>query len=265
MQQCDLSTIDRYRAITGDRIGAPSMLSRPFLKMIAALTLVSGAPMYGVAEKTQQYFVTFLRPHPGRKALSKQDSERIQAAHMANIHKMAQSGDLVSAGPFADTPTTISGMFIFKVDSLQEAQAIAAQDPTIVEHRNTVDTHAWDGPPEIGVEYKRLHELDPKTPENMQPHPLCLVYRGSAWSEKQSTRPSLMVAHAEYVRQLRKQGKLSAAGAIAPPDNLLGMIVFRPLSLTDAKQALEKDPAVAAGLLHIEYHVWWSSDHVLPW
>jgi uncharacterized protein YciI len=184
---------------------------------------------------------------------------------MANIRKMAEDGVLIAAGPFDDTPITISGMFVFKVGSLQSAQAIAAQDPTVTEHRNTVDVHAWQGPPGIAVEYFRLHKLNPNTPENMQVHPLCVLYRGIAWEEKLRTRDALLVAHQRYVDRLRDQGKLGAAGGIEAPDDLLGLVIFKSISLEEAQRLLSEDPAVQAGVLRVEYHSWWSSDYVLPW
>src|SRR5690242_9915868 len=83
------------------------------------------------------YYVVFLRPDPARQTLSKEDGERMQKDHMANIRKMADAGVLVSAGPFEDQVRTISGIFVLKADSLERAQEIAAQDPTVVAHRNT--------------------------------------------------------------------------------------------------------------------------------
>lgn len=239
------------------------------LKRLASLALMAALSLYVQTSpspnSTTRYYVVFLRPDPARKPLSKADGDRIQSAHMANIRKMAQEGVLVSAGPFDDTPATISGIFVFKAASLQSAQAIAAQDPTVIEHRNTVDVHAWLGPPGIGVEYFRLHKLDPKTPENMQVRPLYMVYRGTAWEDKARTRESLLLAHEQYVDRLRKQDKLSAAGSIEASDDFLGLIIFKPISLDDAQNLLQEDPAVQAGVLRIEYHRWWSSDHVLPW
>ena len=52
-----------------------------------------------VAEGTTRYYVVFLRPDPSRKTLAKDEGERIQSAHMANIRKMAQDGILIAAGP----------------------------------------------------------------------------------------------------------------------------------------------------------------------
>src|SRR5690349_3978563 len=130
-------------------------MRKPWVVLVAAaITIGQGlwaqsAPLNGAT----RHYLAFLRPDPARKPLTKEEGERIQTAHMANIHKMAADGVLVSAGPFDDNPLTISGIFIFRVDTLERAKEIAEKDPTVVEHRNTIDVHAWDGPPGIGDEY----------------------------------------------------------------------------------------------------------------
>lgn len=237
-------------------------MRKEILTLIAAVVLTGQCALAQDAQTngTSRYYVAFLRPDPARKPLTKDEGERIQTAHMANIHKMAEEGVLVSAGPFEDTPLTISGIFIFKVNSLEQAQEIALKDPTVVEHRNTIDVHAWDGPAGIGVEYARLHKLDPKTPENMQVHPFCMIF------EKAGDVPeALMTAHAAYVRKLKADGKLSAAGRVNGEVGLAGLVVFKVIPMEEAQKLLMDDPAVKAGAFRVEFHHWWSSDHVLPW
>lgn len=234
---------------------------RRTLAILVALCAVAVA----APGQAARYYVVFQRPDPARKPLAKAEGGRIQAAHMANIQKMARDGVLVAAGPFEDTPVTISGIFVFQAGSLESARSIAAQDPTVLAHRNTVDVQAWQGPAGIGVEYFRLHKLEPSTPENMQPHPLCLLYRGAAWEEKRAERDSLLGRHERYLAQLREQGKLGSAGAIETPSDLVALVIFKPIALEDAQSLLGGDPAVQAGVLRIEPHRWWSSDHVLPW
>ncbi len=213
------------------------------------------------ASGSARYYVVFLRPDPARKALSEEEGEKLQAAHMANIRKMAADGVLVSAGPFDDTPHMISGIFIFKVESPEKAREIAENDPTVVTHRNTIDVHAWDGPAGIGEEYARLHKLDPKTPENMQMHPFCMLFL----KEPIDGRGELMAAHERYVEKLRTDGKLGAAGRVTSDDGMTGLVMFRPMALEEAQRMMGDDPAVKGGALKVEYHQWWSSDHVLPW
>ncbi len=128
--------------------------------MPLAFTLIASllflAQLSAAPAQSDLYQIVFIRPDPARKTLSKEDGERLQAAHMANIHKMADNGILMAAGPFDDQPVTISGIFVMKAASVEQAQKIAEQDPTVLAHRNTVDAHAWRGPAGIGVEYFRL-------------------------------------------------------------------------------------------------------------
>jgi uncharacterized protein YciI len=246
------------------------MKRKALLVFLAALSLsaqsnVAPSQPNATQNPTTRYYVVFLRPDPSRRTVSKDDGDRIQNAHMANIRKMAGDGVLIAAGPFDDSPATISGIFVLKAASLQSAQDLARQDPTVVEHRNTVDVYAWQGPPELGAEYIRLHKLNPKTPENMQAHPLCLLYRGTTAEGRVGTHNSLLDLHERYIDDLRRQGKLGAAGRIETSDHLLSLVIFRAIPLEEAHRLLQADPAVRSGMLRMECHTWWSSDHVLPW
>jgi hypothetical protein len=62
----------------------------------------------------------------------------------------------------------------------------------------------------------------------------------------------------------RPASRLGAAGAIEGSGDLLGLTIFKPVPIKDAQRLLHDDPAVQAGVLRSEFHIWWSSDHVLP-
>ena len=183
---------------------------------------------------------------------------------MANIRGMADRGVLAAAGPFGDTPATISGVFVFKTRSLEEARGIAAQDPTVVEHRNIVEAFAWRGPTGIGDEYVRLHKQDPKTPQDMGVQPFCMLYRGAAWEQRQGERAAILRAHDEYLGSLRREGKLGATGPIEDSRDLLAIVIFNRMPDEDARRLMDDDPAVKAGVFRVEYHRWWCAAHVLP-
>jgi uncharacterized protein YciI len=212
------------------------------------------------AANTDLYYLVFLHPDPARKPLAKEDGDRIQAAHMANIHGMADRGVLVSAGPFDDNPTTISGIFIMRASSLDEAQRIASQDPTVLEHRNRADVHAWRGPKGIGDEYFRLHKEKPATPEGMGVQPLFLVYQGSRWTD----RALQWSAHTDYVARLRRDGKLAMAGPIENGGDFVEVLVFNRISDEEARRLMADDPAVQSNVIRAEFHRWWSAEHVIP-
>jgi uncharacterized protein YciI len=230
--------------------------------LLLALVTVNGHAFWAQnGSGTTRYYVAFLRPDPQRRSLTSDEGERIQRAHMANIHKMADDGVLVSAGPFDDTPHTISGIFIFKVESLERAKEIAMKDPTVLAHRNTIEVHAWDGPTGIGEEYVRLHGVDPKMPESMQMHPFCILMRGRAGAAENE----LSRTHLRYIQKLKADGALSAAGRMDGDSEMVGLVIFRAMPLEKAKRLMSEDPSVKGGLFNVEYHQWWSADHVLTW
>jgi uncharacterized protein YciI len=223
-------------------------------RLLAGLLLAGMA--FG-AENGELYYLVFLRPAADRKALPAAEMERIQNAHMANIHSMADRGVLVAAGPFGDTPPTISGVFVFRTGSLEEARRIASADPTVVEHRNTVDVLAWRGPKGIGEEYVRLHKADRKTPEDMGIQPFFLL-RGHGADE------GALKAHDAYIAELRRQGKIGAAGAVEGDADIAAVAIFRRMPDAEARALMDADPAVKSGALRVEAHRWWCAAHVLP-
>lgn len=68
--------------------------------------------------------------------------KEIQAGHMAHINKMAGTGKLVLAGPFAN-PDARRGVFLFKLDTREEAAKLAADDPAIQAGRLKLETFFW--------------------------------------------------------------------------------------------------------------------------
>ncbi|MEP6818818.1 MAG: YciI family protein [bacterium] len=66
----------------------------------------------------------------------------LQKAHLANINRLAQMKKLVVAGPFGDN-TTLRGIFVFKVASIDEAKALAETDPAVQAGRLAIEMHPW--------------------------------------------------------------------------------------------------------------------------
>jgi uncharacterized protein YciI len=68
--------------------------------------------------------------------------EEMQKAHLANIVRLAELKKLVVAGPFGDNGR-LAGIFVFRVASLAEAQALSATDPAVKAGRLAVELHPW--------------------------------------------------------------------------------------------------------------------------
>ena len=96
----------------------------------------------GAKDDMLEYQLAFLLAGPNRTGGSTPETERIQAGHMAHIRKMADAGQLVAAGPFLEE-NRLRGIFVFKLASLEEAKAVAAQDPAVQAGRLVLDLHPW--------------------------------------------------------------------------------------------------------------------------
>ncbi len=88
------------------------------------------------------YQVAFLKRGPNWTPGETAETKAIQEGHMANIRKMGATGKLVIAGPFADDGD-LRGLFIFRVDTLEEAKALAEQDPAVRAGRLVLEWHPW--------------------------------------------------------------------------------------------------------------------------
>jgi uncharacterized protein YciI len=92
-------------------------------------------------------FFGFLKKGPNRKAGDDKTPEvqALQKAHLDNINRLAATKKLVMAGPFGDDGD-LRGVFVFRVDSLKEAQDLAATDPMIKTDRLRIELLPWQVP-----------------------------------------------------------------------------------------------------------------------
>lgn len=87
-------------------------------------------------------YLAFLRRGPKWTPEKTPQTEELQKAHLANIVRLNELKKLVVAGPFGDDGK-LAGIFVFRVGSLEEAQALAATDPAVKAGRLILDLHPW--------------------------------------------------------------------------------------------------------------------------
>lgn len=66
----------------------------------------------------------------------------IQKGHLAYMTKLRDEGKLVVAGPFMDD-SPMRGIVIYRVASVEDAKALAAQDPAVKAGRLVLEAHPW--------------------------------------------------------------------------------------------------------------------------
>jgi uncharacterized protein YciI len=92
-------------------------------------------------------YLGFLKRGPNRKEGDEKTPEvqELQKAHLANINRLAEMKKLVMAGPFGDDGE-LRGIFVFRVNSMKEAEDLTATDPMIKVDRLRLDLHPWQVP-----------------------------------------------------------------------------------------------------------------------
>jgi uncharacterized protein YciI len=88
------------------------------------------------------YYFGLLRRGPRWTSERTPEAAQIQEGHMAHINRTAETGKLVVAGPLTDDGQ-IRGILVYKVESAEEARALAEADPAVKAGRLVVDVHPW--------------------------------------------------------------------------------------------------------------------------
>ena len=104
-----------------------------------ALAAELGADDYGM----RRYVMALLRAGPDRSH-DAETAANIQRGHLEHIQRMAAAGKLVVAGPFLDDGE-LRGIFIFAVETMAEAEALAKADPAVQSGRLAMELKPWYG------------------------------------------------------------------------------------------------------------------------
>ena len=110
----------------------------------------NGADEYGM----KRYVMAFLKRGPNRD-MSKEEANKLQAAHLANIGKLAEAGKLVLAGPFFGDGD-LRGIYIFDVETVEEAEALTNTDPAIQAGSLVMELIPWYGSAAL-MEVNEIH------------------------------------------------------------------------------------------------------------
>jgi len=88
------------------------------------------------------YFMGIIRRGTHWTPESTPQIEELQKSHLENIQKMAETGQLVLAGPFIDDGD-IRRIYIFKVNTMEDVRRLADTNPMVKAGRLVVEIHPW--------------------------------------------------------------------------------------------------------------------------
>ena len=93
---------------------------------------------------------------------TKEEQTKYFEGHMANINKLAKEGKLVLAGPFMKNDRNYRGVFIFNVESIEEAKSLVDTDPAVQAKLFEAELNPWYGSAAL-QEITKIHKTIEKT------------------------------------------------------------------------------------------------------
>jgi uncharacterized protein YciI len=211
-----------------------------------------------------QYQFAFLKKGPKWTPESTPETQKIQEGHMANINKMARLGKLMAAGPMGDNGE-LRGLFVFKAASMDEAKALAAEDPAVKAGRLALEWLTWLAPKGIGIKLNEAFRQDPNVKMTMATHYFVMLKKGEKWTAQASPElQQLQLEHLWSIRRRLDDKTYLAAGPLAGSETLAGILVIAAASPEEAQKLAAGDPMVKAGRLAIELHPWFVAKEVWP-
>jgi uncharacterized protein YciI len=92
------------------------------------------------------YYIFLLRKGPIWSAEETPELDALQAAHVANMGRLADLGKLIINGPLLDSFAIggeLRGIGVFKTSSFHEAQDLISSDPMVRARHLAFELHAW--------------------------------------------------------------------------------------------------------------------------
>lgn len=105
---------------------------------------VAGSPAAKAKFEFDQFMVVLLVRPPNPPDFPKDELERLQEGHMANMRTLAGEGKLLKAGPMEDfSGRNVRGIFILTTESVDQAREWISNDPLIKAGRLVPEFLKW--------------------------------------------------------------------------------------------------------------------------
>lgn len=172
--------------------------------------------------------------------------EKMQADHIANLERLGNNGDALTAGPLGDNGF-IRGIVILNVPTLEAVKESFLPDPYIQNGIMDVQAMPWI------VDVGGLHKYD--MPFRMAQHTLVVVLKGENWQPtKESPNRDTMPELLRSLKKLKQEGELAVSGTLQEGGDQLGILFFRSADMKKVQAELEKDPALQTKRVRVELH-----------
>jgi uncharacterized protein len=93
----------------------------------------------------------------------------------------------------------------------------------------------------------------------MKKYVFAFLKSGKTIISDKTEEQKIQIAHLRNIQRLAADGKLVIAGPFMDNQELRGIFIFNLATIEEAKQLIETDPAIKAGVLVMELHPWYGS------
>jgi uncharacterized protein len=92
----------------------------------------------------RNYVLVILKTGPATN-LSEAERAKLFEGHFANIDRLSKQGVLLTAGPLGQNDKTYRGIFIFAVETVEEAKTLVDTDPSVAGGIFDYEMYPWYG------------------------------------------------------------------------------------------------------------------------
>ncbi len=92
----------------------------------------------------------------------------------------------------------------------------------------------------------------------MKTYVMVFLKKGANRNHPQEEAKKIQALHMEHLNMMHKEGMLLMAGPFADDHDIKGILIMNAPAIDQIKQLVEDDPAIKAGRLIAEYHLWYT-------
>ena len=233
-----------------------TLFTTSLLHVIALGALAAAPQRYPAPEAMQTIHIALLYRGPAATKESTPETQKIQAAHLAHITKLAKEGHALIAGPMGGD-SDLRGIILLKAASADAARALEADDPAVKAGRLRIEIVSFMTP-------SNWFSFGPvKDDLPMRQFVFGFFNVGPKPIGTPEANAAIMDDHLANLWSMRQSGAMVAGGPAVGSETRAGVVVMVMDSLEKAKALLEQDPTVKAGRTTVELFPWFAADGIM--
>lgn len=92
----------------------------------------------------------------------------------------------------------------------------------------------------------------------MKTYVMVFLKKGANRNQTAEEAKKIQALHMEHLKKMHKEGMLLMAGPFTDEHDIKGILVMNSIDIDEVKNIVEDDPAIKAGRLIAEYHLWFT-------